>query len=52
MLVIFRLTHIGSLGYSTYHAKTDSYADGAAYKIPGMFEKFDDEAAEAFIEEI
>lgn len=45
-------TYIGTTGSSYQHARTDFYADGASYRIPGMFEKFDDEAAEAFIEAI
>jgi hypothetical protein len=45
-------TYIGHVGSSYYHSRTDFYADTAAIQIPGMFEKFDDEAAEAFIEAI
>lgn len=45
-------TYIGHVGSSYYHSRTDFYADTAALMIPGMFEKFDDEAAEAFIEAI
>ncbi|MED3316388.1 MULTISPECIES: hypothetical protein [Bacillus cereus group] len=42
-------TYIGHMGGSAYFNRTDFYADGAAVRIPGMFEKFDDMAADAFI---
>ena len=45
-------TYIGHIGGSAYFARTDFYADGAAVKIPGMFEKFDDTAADSFISSI
>lgn len=45
-------TYVGHIGGSAYFARTDFYADIAAIKIPGMFEKFDDAAAEAFISSI
>lgn len=45
-------TYIGHVGGSAYFARTDFYADGAALKIPEMFAKFDDTAADAFIETI
>ena len=45
-------TYVGHTGYSSYFARSDFYADGAALKIPGMFEKFDDNAIQAFIESI
>ncbi len=43
-------TYVGHIGGSAYFARTDFYADGAAYRIPTMFEKFDDESAYAFVE--
>ena len=45
-------TYIGHIGGSAYFARTDFYADGAALKIPTMFEKFDDVAADAFIDSL
>ncbi|MDW5525319.1 hypothetical protein CKN63_13110 [Carnobacterium divergens] len=42
-------TYIGHIGGSAYFARTDFYADSAALRIPEMFEKFDDTAADAFI---
>lgn len=45
-------TYVGHIGGSAYFARTDFYADGAAYRIPTMFEKFDDESAQAFVEVI
>lgn len=45
-------TYVGHIGGSAYYARTDFYADGAALKIPKMFEKFDDESAHAFVETI
>ena len=45
-------TYVGHIGGSAYYSRTDFYANGAAYKIPSMFEKFDDESAYAFIEAI
>ena len=43
-------TYVGHIGGSAHYARTDFYADGAAYKIPTMFEKFDDESAHAFVD--
>jgi len=45
-------TYIGHVGGSANFNRTDFYADGAAVRIPGMFEKFDDSAADAFIKSI
>lgn len=45
-------TYVGYTGGSAYYARTDFYANGAAVKIPTMFEKFDDESAHAFIDVI
>lgn len=42
-------TYVGHIGGSAYFARTDFYADGASIRIPGMFEKFDDTAVDAFI---
>jgi len=42
-------TYVGHIGHSIHFSRTDFYADGAALVIPGMFEKFDDTAADAFI---
>lgn len=46
------MTYVGYMGGSAYFARKDFYANTAAVKIPGLFEKFDDQAAEAFIEAI
>jgi uncharacterized protein with HEPN domain len=45
-------TYVGHIGGSAQYSRTDFYANGAAVKIPQMFEKFDDESAHAFIEAI
>ncbi len=45
-------TYIGHIGSSYNYARSDFYADGAALRIPGMFEKFDDTAADAFLNTI
>lgn len=45
-------TYIGHIGSSPYFSRTDFFADGAATRIPGMFEKFDDRAADAFVKAI
>lgn len=45
-------TYVGHIGGSYYFSRTDFYADGAAIKIPKMFEKFDDESAQAFVTSI
>lgn len=42
-------TYIGHVGSSVNFSRTDFYADGAALKIPEMFEKFDDESAHMFV---
>jgi hypothetical protein len=41
-------TYVGINGSSPQFSRTNFYADGAALLIPGMFEVFDDAAAEAF----
>ena len=45
-------TYVGHIGGSATYSRTDFYADGAALKIPQMFEKFDDESAHAFVDTI
>jgi hypothetical protein len=45
-------TYVGRVGSSYQFARTDFYADGAAIRIPSMFELFDDASAEAFISAI
>lgn len=45
-------TYVGHIGGSAYYSRTDFYADGAAVKIPKMFEYFDDESAHAFVDTI
>lgn len=45
-------TYVGYIGGSYRFNRTDFYANGAAIRIPVMFESFDDEAAHAFIESI
>ena len=45
-------TYVGYIGGSYRFSRTDFYANGAAIKIPVMFESFDDESAHAFIEAI
>jgi len=45
-------TYIGRIGSSSRFSRTDFYANGAATQIPMMFEKFDDLAAQAFINSI
>lgn len=48
------LTHtfVGRVGHSHQYSRTDFYANGAAVRIPKMFEAFDDRAAEAFVDAI
>jgi hypothetical protein len=46
------LTYVGIIGGSARFSRTDFYADGAALIIPEMFERFDDSAANAFIEAV
>ena len=43
------LTYVGHIGGSAQYSRTDFYADGAALKIPDMFEKFDDESVDVFV---
>lgn len=45
-------TYVGQIGGSARFSRTDFYADGAALKIPTMFNKFDDESAYEFIKVI
>lgn len=45
-------TYVGHIGGSARYSRTDFYADGAAYRIPIMFEKFDDESAHAFVDAV
>lgn len=44
------LTYVGYTGTSYQFARRDFYANGAASHIPDMFQAFDDNAAEAFVE--
>jgi hypothetical protein len=44
--------YVGYTGNSLQFARTDFYANGAAYHIPSLFEKFDDSAADAFLSSI
>lgn len=46
------MTYIGYTGTSARFARTDFYADGAALRIPKMFQAFDDKAAAAFVNAI
>lgn len=48
---VWGLTHsyVGFTGGSAQYPRTNFYANGAALIIPGMFESFDDRAAEAFV---
>jgi hypothetical protein len=43
-------TYVGHIGGSAHYSRTDFYANGAAMKIPKMFEAFDDTASVAFVE--
>lgn len=45
-------TYVGRMGSSARWSRTDFYADGAAMYIPEMFESFDDNAAQHFVDEI
>lgn len=45
-------TYVGYIGGSNRYSRTDFYANGAAIKIPVMFESFDDESAHAFVETV
>jgi hypothetical protein len=45
-------TFVGDMGYSLQFSRRDFYANGAALRIPKMFEAFDDRAAEAFVESV
>jgi len=45
-------TYVGHMGNSGQFSRQDFYANGAATVIPTMFEKFDDSAAQAFVETI
>ncbi|SUU01021.1 Uncharacterised protein [Actinobacillus lignieresii] len=51
---VWALTHtyIGNVGYSYNYSRTDFYANEASVYIPQMFEKFNNEMIEAFIETI
>ncbi len=42
-------TYVGKMGSSYKFSRTDFYADGAAYLIPSMFEKFNDRMASSFV---
>ncbi len=43
-------TYVGYRGSSLYFARTDFYADGAAPQILSLFESFDDQAVESFVD--
>ncbi|MCI6998742.1 MAG: hypothetical protein MR936_18705 [Eubacterium sp.] len=43
------LTYVGTVGSSAQWARTDFYANGAAYYIPDMFEAFNDRMVDSFI---
>jgi hypothetical protein len=43
-------TYVGHIGGSAQFSRTDFYANGAATKIPKMFEAFDDTASAAFVD--
>lgn len=45
-------TYVGHIGRSAQWSRTDFYANAAAARIPRMFAKFDNEAAERFVETI
>ncbi|MFS0518437.1 hypothetical protein ACEYW6_27480 [Nostoc sp. UIC 10607] len=46
------LTYVGYKGYSTYFQRSNFYSDAASPIVKRLFEKFDDRAAQAFIEVI
>ena len=43
------MTYVGYTGKSYMYGRTDFYANGAALRIPEMFQAFDDKAGEAFV---
>ncbi len=43
------MTYVGYIGGSNRFARTDFYANGAALRIPKMFQAFDDKGAAAFV---
>lgn len=45
-------TYVGRVGSSAHFSRTDFFADQAALAIPAMFQKFDDQAATAFVHAI
>ena len=46
------LTYVGDVGHSAQFSRTDFYANQASVRIPVMFQKFDDKAAQAFVQAI
>lgn len=42
-------TYVGRMGSSGHWSRTDFFADQAALAIPGMFQRFDDQVATAFV---
>ncbi|MBH03705.1 MAG: hypothetical protein CMP08_06225 [Xanthomonadales bacterium] len=46
------MTYVGYMGHSSRFSRKDFYADAAIPRITSMFKKFDDFAAEAFVESI
>jgi hypothetical protein len=51
-VTLLTLTYVGTVGYSSRFSRTDFYADEAAMYIPDIFQKFDDSAAEYFVEAV
>jgi hypothetical protein len=45
-------TFVGRVGSSAHWSRTDFFADQAALLIPGMFQRFDDQAAASFVHSI
>lgn len=46
------MTYVGYTGGSFRYSRTDFYSNGAALRIPGMFQAFDDKAGAAFVKAI
>jgi hypothetical protein len=46
------LIFLSTAGGKVQFSRTDFYADGASMYIPQLFEKFDDRAADAFLDSI
>lgn len=52
LIMCLTQTYVGHIGGSARYSRTDFYADVAAGIIPEMFEKFDERAAESFVESV